>query len=366
MTEAMNAEAQEPAVGERRDENRESPRLRRVDLGCGAAKHRDCVGLDASAAAQPDLVHDFDDPLPFEDDSVTFLLACRSLEYAKDLRGLMKEIYRVCRHKAIVCIVAPHAQAAVHIANPGVRSPFNEYTPYYLTPKEHHRDMIAAAQFSPEFIPAESVEVDFRLLRMEFFYFPLYLSPLYEPAERIGLMEVQLNMVDEILYHFVVAKAPIGKEELARLAGNPLEEPARITERRRQDGLLARSGTGNVIEPSENAGPEGKTGRPKDKAVAPGRNGRPEARAGEKAKPEGKARADGKAKPDEQGRAGEKTKPDGKGRSDGKGRPESKAKPKAARSGAGRASKRQIQIKMVEPERELVRRPSKVMFERKE
>lgn len=193
--------------------------MQRIDLGCGTNRHRDCSGIDNAASVNPDIEHDLNVRLPLEDDSVSFLLASRSLEYATDLGSVMKEIYRVCAHKAIVCIVAPHAQAAIHVANPSIRSHFNEYTPYYLTPKEHHREIVSAAQFSPEFIPPEPVEVDFRLLRMEFFYFPLYLSPLYEASERMSLMEVQLNMVDEILYHFVVVKQPISKEECNRIAG---------------------------------------------------------------------------------------------------------------------------------------------------
>ncbi|MBM7563874.1 class I SAM-dependent methyltransferase [Paenibacillus sacheonensis] len=315
--------------------------MQRVDLGCGLNKHRDCMGIDVDASLNPDLVHDLNERLPLEDDSVSFLLACRSLEYAKDLRGVMKEIYRVCKHKAVVCIVAPHAQAAIHVANPSIRSAFNEYTPYYLTPKEHHHEIVSAVQFSPEFIPAEPSEMDFRLLRMEFFYFPLYLSPLYEPGERMGLMEVQLNMVDEILYHFVVVKEPITKQECSRMSGSLLEEPARIKERRLHDGMLARqSAAENVIEPAPVIAEE----EAEEVKAAGGEDGQPKSAAGtSKSKPKSAA----KAKPDA------KTKPKGK-----------------AKAVTGKTKQqKQMQIKMVEPEpaqRARVYKPSRVVFERKE
>ncbi|QHW34075.1 class I SAM-dependent methyltransferase [Paenibacillus rhizovicinus] len=308
--------------------------MQRVDLGCGMNKHRDCIGIDNAASASPDILHDLNDRLPLEEDSVSYLLASRSLEYATDLRGVMQEIYRVCKHKAVVCIVAPHAQAAIHIANPSIRSYFNEYTPYYLTPKEHHHEIVSAAQFSPEFIPAEEIEVDFRLLRMEFFYFPLYLSPLYDPGERMSLMEVQLNMVDEILYHFVVVKQPITKEEISRIAGSDLEVPERIKERRLHDGMLTRHNAENVIiEPEASAKDED--------------GDKPSADAAD-SKPKGKA---GASKP--------------KARSDAKAKQDSKLKPKS-KPGAAKASKRTIQIKMVEPEPEIVRRPSRVVYLRKD
>ena len=339
--------------------------MQRVDLGCGAAKHRECVGIDLLASVHPDIVHDLNDRLPLENDSVSFLLASRSLEYAKDIRSVMKEIYRVCKHKAVVCIVAPHAQAAIHIANPAARSHFNEYTPYYLTPKEHHREIVSAAQFSPEFIAEEDPGVDFRLLRMEFFYFPLYLSPLYEPGERIGLMDVQLNMVDEILYHFAVVKEPITKQECSMLAGSLLEEPARIKERRLHDSMLTRQNAENVIEsePAPQAEDEGErpaaeeTGRKKAAGTS-----KPKAKTDPKAKPEPKSGSKTDAKP----------KPDAKAvpKSDAKAapKPDPKTKPKTKPSKAGAAkSNKQMQIKMVEPEKpEVVRRPSRVVYLRKD
>ncbi|QHT62155.1 methyltransferase domain-containing protein [Paenibacillus lycopersici] len=311
--------------------------MQRVDLGCGVNKHRDCIGVDISASVNPDIVHDLNDKLPLEDDAVSFLLASRSLEYASDLHGVMREIYRVCKHKAIVCIVAPHAQAAIHIANPSIRSSFNEYTPYYLTPKKYHQEIVAAAQFSPEFIPREPIEVDFRLLRMEFFYFPLYLSPLYEPSERMSLMEVQMNMVDEILYHFVVVKQPITKEECRRLAAGRLEEPERIKERRLHDGMLTRQSAGNVIESAPDAqdDAEEKTAAEADEAA---RNKRKGTAGGSRAKTRPAAKQDGKAKPD--------------------AKPEPRARAKPAASKANKT----MQIKMVEPKPELVRLPSRLVF----
>ncbi|NBD25824.1 methyltransferase domain-containing protein [Paenibacillus glycinis] len=353
--------------------------MHRVDLGCGADKHRECVGIDIMPSVHPDIVHDLNDRLPLEDNSVSFLLASRSLEYAKDLGSVMKEIYRVCKHKAVVCIVAPHAQAAIHIANPAVRSHFNEYTPYYLTPKEHHREIVSASQFSPEFIAEEDLGVDFRLLRMEFFYFPLYLSPLYEPGERIGLMDVQHNMVDEILYHFAVVKEPVTKQECSILAGSQLEEPARIKERRLHDSMLTRQNAENVIESEPVTRAEGE-----EEQRAAEENGRkkaagtikPKARTDSKAAPktspnsEPKGKPESKTGPKSDPRGKPESKPDAKPKADSKAGPKSdpKTKPKAKPSKAGAAkSNKQMQIKMVEPEKpEVVRRPSRVVYLRKD
>ncbi|UYO03968.1 hypothetical protein K2F33_30740 [Paenibacillus sp. PSB04] len=36
-------------------------------------------------------------------------MASHSLQYVDDLEAVMDEIYRICRHKAVVCIVASYA-----------------------------------------------------------------------------------------------------------------------------------------------------------------------------------------------------------------------------------------------------------------
>ncbi len=45
----------------------------------------------------------------------------------------MDEIYRICRHKAVVCIVASYAHVNPHIVNPHYKQLFNERSPRYWT-----------------------------------------------------------------------------------------------------------------------------------------------------------------------------------------------------------------------------------------
>lgn len=214
-----------------------------MDLGCGTIKHEGCTGLDINPLTNAELIHDFQKPLPLPDDSVSFLMASRSLEYSDDLLSVMQEIYRICRHKAIVCIVAPYALTSHHLANPAMKSRFTEFSPYYFTPATFHNDLLADTEFAAYSFPidalgdgtADSRAMDFRLLRMEVFYLPAYTSNYYESHEKIQLLQCQWNVAEEIMYHFVVVKEPWTPLDRSTLAAETLEEPRRISERRREE-----------------------------------------------------------------------------------------------------------------------------------
>lgn len=187
----------------------------RVDLGCGLQKHPNTWGLDKVEYPGVDAVCDFNTGIPLEDQSVDFLLAAHSLQYALDLMFVMAEIYRVCKHKAVVCILAPYTNNSYHQANPYYRYLFNEHTPHYLTREEPFSVLN----------PNSSLNIDFRLIRQELFYMPEFTTSLYEEEDRIILRQSQLNVVDEIMFHFAVIKEPVSHEEIQEMSRGNLEEP---------------------------------------------------------------------------------------------------------------------------------------------
>ncbi|MCC3371655.1 methyltransferase domain-containing protein [Cohnella sp. REN36] len=193
----------------------------RIDLGCGKNKFRDCIGIDRIAYHNTDIVHDLNQPLPLEDNSVDFVMASRSLEYVDDLHAVMEDIYRVCRHKAVVCIVAPYAHVSSHMVNPQYKHLFNEHSPRYWT---KHTGMALDSNeflFSPKDTwslrdEESSINTDYRVLRMEFFYFPQYRLG-YEPFELSLLRQSQFNVAFQIMYQLLVVKEPIDDEEVLML-----------------------------------------------------------------------------------------------------------------------------------------------------
>lgn len=202
----------------------------RIDLGCGKNKFRGCIGIDKTNYPETDIVCDINRRLPLEDHSVDFVMASNSLQYVDDLGAVMEEIYRICRHRAVVCIIAPYAHVTSHMVNPQYKQLFNEHSPRYWT---KHKGMTLDNDdflFSPNdqwSLQDEDsgIHMDFRVLRMEFFYFPPFRSG-YDPFELALLRQSQLNVAFQIMYQLLVVKEPISDNDIFMLKNSIwFEEP---------------------------------------------------------------------------------------------------------------------------------------------
>ncbi|WP_274649656.1 hypothetical protein [Paenibacillus humicola] len=196
-----------------------------IDLGCGTEKTPGFFGIDRRNLPGVDLIFDMNYPIPLPDDSVEFVMASRSLPYVRDLFAVMADIYRMCTHKAVVCILAPFAHSFAHMSNPFFRQKFDLYTPRYFTPNFFQPPSGARCPELPGYDDHEP-PFDFRLLRMELFYYPPYEPPLYNREELEMLPGLEMNVVHEIMYHFVAVKHGITNEELVRMSSQSYIEPA--------------------------------------------------------------------------------------------------------------------------------------------
>jgi len=92
---------------------------RALDLGCGANKRPDAVGLDVAPLPGVDIVHNLDCyPYPLEDNSFDVVYCSSILEHVTDVMSTMNEIYRVCKDGAVVHISLPHYTHAKTYADP--------------------------------------------------------------------------------------------------------------------------------------------------------------------------------------------------------------------------------------------------------
>ena len=149
----------------------------RIDLGCGNRKMPGCIGIDRIPYDGVDIVHDMNEPMPFEDNSISYIMASHSLQYVHHLQPVLEEIYRVCKHGAIVCIIAPYAHVTAHMTNPHFKQFFNEHSPRYWTEDPYYyvdQDEYLFRQNTSWSLAeaAQELKMDFRLLRLEFFITP--------------------------------------------------------------------------------------------------------------------------------------------------------------------------------------------------
>lgn len=85
----------------------------KLNLGCGFNKMNGFLNVDKFSECSPDLVVDLESfPWPFETNSVSEIYMNHVLEHlganVDIFKGIMQELYRICRHDAIIQINVPH------------------------------------------------------------------------------------------------------------------------------------------------------------------------------------------------------------------------------------------------------------------
>lgn len=210
-----------------------------LDLGCGPAKTPAFIGLDRFALPGVDIVCDLDVGIPFADDSVDYVIASHSLEHITNLPATIQEINRVCRDRAIVTIISPYHSTGLNRANPYHKQVFNEHTARFFT-ASRQAPLVPTGDFD---FPHAQVwglgdsdhsewSVDMRPLKVEYFYFAPYRG-LDESAKRV-LRSHLSDVCDQMLVHLVVAKTPLGEDEMRTLAATSLfQETSALRHRRR-------------------------------------------------------------------------------------------------------------------------------------
>ena len=219
----------------------------RVDLGCGRKKTAGFIGVDRFALPEVDVVADINRKLPFADGSVDLLLASHSLEHAADLMATMKDLYRICRHGAQICILAPYNEQKLNLANPYHVSVFNEHTPRFWT--NARNVAVDAAEFEHPYVSGWGLAAsdnsdpgfDLRLVRMEFFYFPAFVHLPVE--EQRALRRERLDVCDQVMYNLIVWKGDDrspGRDFAAHANSFVAFEPEAITQRKimERDALI--------------------------------------------------------------------------------------------------------------------------------
>ena len=214
----------------------------RLDLGSGPRTPEGFWGIDRFPLPNVDVVASMDDPLPFKMDSVDLLLASHSLEHAEDLMKTMKEIFRVCKHGAQVCIVAPYFSQGINFANPYHKHAFNEHTPRFWTQSadayldREEYDHPHADTWGLSYSDYSHQGIDFWCVRMEFLYFPEYrwISP---DAQR-DARKKYIDVCDQIIYYLIVIKEEVSEDDMEMMIQNIGEfEPPGVTIRKLREKL---------------------------------------------------------------------------------------------------------------------------------
>jgi SAM-dependent methyltransferase len=217
-------------------------RVMRLDLACGRSKRPGFIGVDRFALPGVDIVANLEEPLPFADDVVDYVVASHSIEHIHDVTGLFQEIYRVCKDRAIVTIIGPYANTRLNQANPYHVTVLNEHLARFLT-----NDAAFPPDFELDHFPRigswglgssdnSDWQADFRQLKCEFFYMPAYRA--LAESTKAELRRACDDVCDEFIVHLLVVKSPITDQELLdRARSTAWQETPLLTQRRLEEAV---------------------------------------------------------------------------------------------------------------------------------
>ncbi|MEK5257104.1 methyltransferase domain-containing protein [Paenibacillus sp. FSL F4-0125] len=183
----------------------------RVDLGCGHTKAEGYLGIDRFLLSGVDIAADVNNGIPLEDNSVDIMLCSHSLEHFDNIYFIMEEIYRVCKHGALIYVLSPYHMETVNFANFYHKQVFNEATFRFFTSDSNtsidKRDYYNPHAYNWGLGSSDNsqLSVNIHTVSMEYFYFPDYID-LSEEEKRNARRSLQ-NVCDQIYYVLAVNKS---------------------------------------------------------------------------------------------------------------------------------------------------------------
>lgn len=141
----------------------------KINLGSGYKRYPGFLNVDHDPLTNPDFLADLEDlHLPIEDNSVEYILAHHVLEHiGPGFFSLMKELYRICKHNAILDIKVPHHRSEIFYGDPSHVRPIT-LDMMYLFSKKYNKKHIELYNSSSGF--GLKCDVDFEIA--EYYYNP--------------------------------------------------------------------------------------------------------------------------------------------------------------------------------------------------
>jgi hypothetical protein len=180
-----------------------------INIGSGHKHYSDFINIDSDSHCNPDIILDLDSvnlKLPFEDNSVEKVIAYHILEHiGLGYFKLLQEIYRVCKHGAIIDIQVPHPNHEVYLNDPTHKRPIT-VDGLRLFSKEFNKLEIERNGSSSTL--GIMYNVDFEIVDYKFIHDPYYdeIKPTLEISQLERLFREALNTTIEIHIKLMVIK----------------------------------------------------------------------------------------------------------------------------------------------------------------
>jgi SAM-dependent methyltransferase len=176
----------------------------KINLGSGYKRIDGFLNVDDDPLVEPDFLVDIErDHLPFEDNTVEEVRAHHILEHiGEGFIPLMQEIYRVCKHGAILDIVVPHHFHDNFYSDPTHKRPITVGGMYMFCQKTNKEHIEAYGSSSGMGL---KYNVNFEMVWYDFEYDAFYADMVKHNKERMekGLLSPE----DEFMFRRLMREA---------------------------------------------------------------------------------------------------------------------------------------------------------------
>jgi len=179
----------------------------KINIGAGDTRIPDFINIDYDSSSNPDYALDVEkDRLPFEDNTVECVVAHHIFEHlGEGYFHCLQEIYRVCKHGAIIDIRVPHPRHDSFLADPTHRRPITPLGLQLFSKKfnEHCRKTNAASSRLGDYF-----NVDFDILEWNYIPEEKYRVLLADKSKEYveEYIDERNNVVSEIYIKLMVVK----------------------------------------------------------------------------------------------------------------------------------------------------------------
>ena len=144
-----------------------------INIGGGYKRFNGYLNVDNDLNCKPDYLCNLEtDKLPFEDSSVSKVIAHHILEHLGDgYFHLLKELYRVCKHDAIIDIRVPHHSHEVFYNDPTHKRPITVEGLRLFSKTFNQRDIAIGSATSTLGL---MFDVDFDIVSYDYVIDPFY------------------------------------------------------------------------------------------------------------------------------------------------------------------------------------------------
>jgi ubiquinone/menaquinone biosynthesis C-methylase UbiE len=140
----------------------------KINIGAGDVKLEGYVTLDYDLRSNPDYQLDIEkDRFPFEDNTIETVVAHHILEHlGEGYFHCLQEIYRVCKHGAIIDIRVPHPRHDSFLADPTHRRPITVVGLQLFSKKfnKHCREQSYASSRLGDYFGVDFEVLDYRYI----------------------------------------------------------------------------------------------------------------------------------------------------------------------------------------------------------